>query len=146
MIERWLSSPACLEDNIVWYYETGSRPDALVRFDLKTEIFQSLPIPWGGGHAGIAWHMGPAPRRHRRDPPQPRQPHHPGDAEPRRDRVGGPIPGGRGETFLLTGLWRLTSTSDIAYPEICASWLKSWDPIGRPQYVGSAHPPKTKAT
>jgi virginiamycin B lyase len=44
-------------DDIVWYNESGKRPDALVRFDPKTEKFQSWPIPSGGVHAGIVRHM-----------------------------------------------------------------------------------------
>jgi virginiamycin B lyase len=33
------------------------RPDALVRFDPKTETFQSWPIPSDGVYAGISRHM-----------------------------------------------------------------------------------------
>ena len=43
----------------VWYNESGQRPDALVRFDPKTETFQSWAIPSGGVHAGIVRHMRP---------------------------------------------------------------------------------------
>ena len=43
--------------DIVWYNESGQRPDALVRFDPKTETFQSWAIPSGGVHAGIIRHM-----------------------------------------------------------------------------------------
>ena len=46
-------------DGIVWYNESGMRPDMLVRFDPKTESFQSWPIPSGGIHAGIVRHMRP---------------------------------------------------------------------------------------
>ena len=35
--------------DVVWYVETYPRPNALVRFDTKTETFQSWPIPSGGG-------------------------------------------------------------------------------------------------
>lgn len=35
--------------DVVWYVETFPRPNALVRFDTKTETFQSWPIPSGGG-------------------------------------------------------------------------------------------------
>ncbi len=42
---------------IVWYNESGVRPDALVRFDPATESFQSWAIPSGGVHAGIVRHM-----------------------------------------------------------------------------------------
>ena len=42
---------------IVWYNESGVRPDALVRFDPATERFQSWAIPSGGVHAGIVRHM-----------------------------------------------------------------------------------------
>ncbi len=44
-------------DGIVWYNESGVRPDMLVRFDPKTETFQSWPIPSGGVKAGIVRHM-----------------------------------------------------------------------------------------
>jgi virginiamycin B lyase len=46
-------------DDIVWYNESGQRPDALVRFDPATERFQSWPIPSGGIYAGIVRHMRP---------------------------------------------------------------------------------------
>jgi virginiamycin B lyase len=35
--------------DVVWYSETAIRPNTLVRFDPKTEKFQSWPIPGGGG-------------------------------------------------------------------------------------------------
>jgi len=44
-------------DGIVWYNESGQRPDALVRFDPATERFQSWPIASGNIHAGILRHM-----------------------------------------------------------------------------------------
>lgn len=46
-------------DDIVWYNESGVRPDPLVRFDPKTETFQSWPIPTGNIYAGIARHIRP---------------------------------------------------------------------------------------
>ena len=36
-------------DDIIWYNESLRRPDALVRFDPKTERFQSWAIPSGVG-------------------------------------------------------------------------------------------------
>ena len=36
-------------DGIVWYSESGVRPNTLVRFDPKTEKFQTWVIPAGGG-------------------------------------------------------------------------------------------------
>ena len=48
-------------NGIVWYNESGMRPDALVRFDPKTETFQSWAIPSGGIYAGIVRHMRPTP-------------------------------------------------------------------------------------
>jgi virginiamycin B lyase len=36
-------------NDIIWYNESGMRPDALVRFDPKTEKFQSWAIPSGVG-------------------------------------------------------------------------------------------------
>ncbi|WP_252732154.1 Vgb family protein [Paraglaciecola arctica] len=44
-------------DDVVWYNESGMRPDTLVRFDPQTEIFQSWPIPSGNVYAGIIRHM-----------------------------------------------------------------------------------------
>jgi virginiamycin B lyase len=46
-------------NDIVWYNESGQRPDALVRFDPKTERFQSWPIPSGSIYGGILRHMRP---------------------------------------------------------------------------------------
>ncbi len=46
-------------DDIVWYNESGVRPDPLVRFDPATETFQSWPIPTGNIYAGIVRHMRP---------------------------------------------------------------------------------------
>jgi len=46
-------------NGIVWYNESGMRPDALVRFDPATETFQSWPIPSGDVYAGIIRHMRP---------------------------------------------------------------------------------------
>ena len=46
-------------DGVVWYNESGMRPDPLVRFDPKTETFQSWAIPSGGIYAGIIRHMRP---------------------------------------------------------------------------------------
>lgn len=45
----------------VWYNESGVRPDMLVRFDIKSETFQSWPIPSGSIFAGI-WRHGRATR------------------------------------------------------------------------------------
>jgi virginiamycin B lyase len=45
----------------VWYNESGVRPDALVRFDIKSETFQSWPIPSGSIYAGI-WRHGRSTR------------------------------------------------------------------------------------
>lgn len=44
-------------DDVIWYNESGMRPDTLVRFDPKVESFQSWPIPSGGVYAGIIRHM-----------------------------------------------------------------------------------------
>lgn len=46
-------------DDIIWYNESGVRPDPLVRFDPNTETFQSWPIPSGDIYAGIARHIRP---------------------------------------------------------------------------------------
>jgi len=48
-------------DEAVWYNESGMRPDALVRFDLKDETFQSWPIPSGNFYGGIIRHMRTTP-------------------------------------------------------------------------------------
>jgi virginiamycin B lyase len=50
------SHPYAIEiiDDVIWYNESGKRPDALVRFDPDTERFQSWAIPSG---IGIVRHM-----------------------------------------------------------------------------------------
>jgi virginiamycin B lyase len=35
--------------NIIWYSESGVKPNTVVRFDPKTEKFQTWVIPSGGG-------------------------------------------------------------------------------------------------
>ena len=42
-------------DDIVWYNESAMRPDALVRFDPDTEVFQSWAIPSGVGINRRMW-------------------------------------------------------------------------------------------
>jgi len=42
-------------DDIVWYNESGMRPDALVRFNPRTETFQSWAIPSGVGIVRNVW-------------------------------------------------------------------------------------------
>jgi virginiamycin B lyase len=42
-------------DDVVWYNESGMRPDALVRFDPATETFQSWAIPSGIGIVRHVW-------------------------------------------------------------------------------------------
>ncbi len=42
-------------DDKIWYNESGMRPDALVRFDPKTETFQSWAIPSGVGIIRHVW-------------------------------------------------------------------------------------------
>jgi virginiamycin B lyase len=44
-------------DDKIWYVESNTRPNTLVRFDPKTETFQSWAVPNGGG--GIVRHMMP---------------------------------------------------------------------------------------
>ena len=36
-------------NDILWYSESGVRPNTLVRFDPRSQKFQSWPIPSGGG-------------------------------------------------------------------------------------------------
>jgi virginiamycin B lyase len=36
-------------NDIVWYSESGTRPNTVVRFDPATENFQTWMIPSGGG-------------------------------------------------------------------------------------------------
>ncbi len=54
------SHPYAIEviDDIIWYNESHQRPDALVRFDPKTETFESWAIPSG---VGIIRHMRKTP-------------------------------------------------------------------------------------
>jgi len=40
---------AITSDGVVWYSESGVKPNTLVRFDPKSESFGSEPIPSGGG-------------------------------------------------------------------------------------------------
>jgi virginiamycin B lyase len=40
---------ASTPDGILWYSESGVRPNTIVRFDPKTKTFASWPIPSGGG-------------------------------------------------------------------------------------------------
>ncbi len=51
------SHPYAVEvvDDVVWYNESGFRPDVLVRFDPRTETFQSFPIPSGYGIIRNMW-------------------------------------------------------------------------------------------
>ena len=42
-------------NDVIWYNESGMRPDALVRFDPKTERFQSWAIPSGFGIVRNMW-------------------------------------------------------------------------------------------
>ena len=42
-------------DDVVWYNESGQRPDALVRFDPERETFQSWAIPSGIGIIRHVW-------------------------------------------------------------------------------------------
>jgi virginiamycin B lyase len=37
---------------MVWYSETGLRPNTIVRFDPRAKAFTSWPIPSGGGAVG----------------------------------------------------------------------------------------------
>lgn len=48
-------------NDIVWYNESGVRPDPLVRFDPRTETFQSWAIPSGDYYAGMVRHMRATP-------------------------------------------------------------------------------------
>ena len=36
-------------NDVLWYSESGVRPNTIVRFDPETEKFQSWAIPSGGG-------------------------------------------------------------------------------------------------
>ncbi len=42
-------------DDVIWYNESGKRPDALVRFNPRTETFQSWAIPSGVGIVRHVW-------------------------------------------------------------------------------------------
>jgi virginiamycin B lyase len=43
---------------MIWYSESGVRPNTIVRFDPKTRAFITWPIPSGGG---VIRHMVAAP-------------------------------------------------------------------------------------
>jgi virginiamycin B lyase len=57
MVKEWLSPSGpqsrpygiTIVNGIVWYSESGVKPNTLVRFDPKTEKFQTWTIPAGGG-------------------------------------------------------------------------------------------------
>ena len=72
------SHPYAIEviDDIIWYNESNQRPDALVRFDPKTEKFQSWAIPSG---VGIIRHMRKTPDGNLAIHQTSTQPHRPGD-------------------------------------------------------------------
>jgi len=67
-IKEWLSPSGekshpyaiVIVNDMVWYNESGKRPDALVRFDPTTEVFQSWAVPSDDFYAGIIRHMRPA--------------------------------------------------------------------------------------
>ena len=40
---------AATPDGVIWYSESGVKPNTMVRFDPKTKAFTSWPIPSGGG-------------------------------------------------------------------------------------------------
>jgi virginiamycin B lyase len=40
---------AATPDGMIWYSESGVRPDTILRFDPKTKTFNTWPIPSGGG-------------------------------------------------------------------------------------------------
>ena len=42
-------------DDVIWYNESGMRPDALVRFNPESEQFQSWAIPSGVGIVRRMW-------------------------------------------------------------------------------------------
>ena len=75
-------------DGIVWYNESGQRPDALVRFDPEHRDVPELGDPVGR-------HPCRHHQAHARDPrgqpahsPEQHQPDHPGDGEaPRREQI-----------------------------------------------------------
>jgi virginiamycin B lyase len=62
-VKEWMSpsgprsSPYAFSivDDIIWYNESGMRPDALVRFDPESEKFQSWAIPSGVGIIRNMW-------------------------------------------------------------------------------------------
>ena len=62
-VREWLSPSGptahpyafAVVNDIIWYNESGMRPDALVRFDPKTEQFQSWVIPSGVGIIRNFW-------------------------------------------------------------------------------------------
>jgi virginiamycin B lyase len=66
-IEEWASPGgpeskpygiAATADGMIWYSESGVRPNTIVRFDPKTRAFSTWPIPSGGG---VIRHMVAAP-------------------------------------------------------------------------------------
>ena len=68
-------------DGIVWYNESGKRPDALVRFDPAHGKIPELADPLGRRLCRHHPPHAPDPGRQPPDPPEQHQPHHPGDAQ-----------------------------------------------------------------
>lgn len=52
---------AITNDGVVWYSESGVKPNTLVRFDPKSQTFSTEPIPSGGG---VVRNMVATPDRH----------------------------------------------------------------------------------
>ncbi|MCM2359340.1 MAG: hypothetical protein NDI77_14415, partial [Geobacteraceae bacterium] len=50
---------AATPDGMVWYSESGVRPNSVVRFDPQTEKFTTWPVPSGGG---VIRHMAATPQ------------------------------------------------------------------------------------
>ena len=40
---------AAMPDGVVWYSESGVKPNTIVRFDPQTKKFTTWPVPSGGG-------------------------------------------------------------------------------------------------
>lgn len=50
---------AATPDNMIWYSESGVKPNTIVRFDPQTKKFATWPVPSGGG---VIRHMVSTPK------------------------------------------------------------------------------------
>ena len=104
-------------NGIVWYDEGNTKPNGLVRFDPKTEKFQTFAVPSGGGvdpqHDADGRQERPCARRKRRQPGR-----HRDDPVSFSLRRGGWKPGRPVDSDSLGPLRKLRSSGPFDFPDI----------------------------